>query len=655
MSKNKKVNRSTSDFVEHPLTVESDNDSGLENLRAKLGDRVEDEDELLEIYEDGRGNIVDVKKINIRKKRGVFFRFFRFVFWLAIIGIVLYFAYNLYQDYRSKNSNFLELKTELIGEVKAGQEMFYTLSYKNLTNNTLKNIKLEVTYPDSFIYLESLPTPFANKNTWEISSLSSGESGTVKVKGKVINEEGKDNLFLAKANYYLDGFSTEFKQEISATTLVDGFGFSVDISSASTALVGDENYIDIAFGNYEMVPSDINFSFSAPTNVTFTGVESLAPSTATSSSSLLSLQKIGDDTLGITGFNSVLGSQTVRLKYIVKEKSNEQEKIALTFQEKSDDGNYHTFFKKEVALDVIKSALDLNLTINGNQSNTGVNFGDTLNYSISYSNKGEATMRELVIMAVLDSDFIDWNTFKDKQAGQRKTNTIVWTGSEVPGLKELAPGREGVINFSIGVDKFNTGDLGKSFQIKSYAQYSIKNSADVSNSGDNQSNVIINKINSDASLKEQILYFNDDNVPVGSGPLPPQVGVKTGLKVYWKLSNNLHELSNAQVTYVLPPGVSYDDSHKTSVGNLTYDSLTRQVTWQVGRLPLSVLSATAEFGISVTPTASDKGRIMVLSTGALVQALDSETQGNINRQGTAKTTRLEDDDIAGLNNDGRVE
>lgn len=47
---------------------------------------------------------------------------------------------------------------------------------------------------------------------------------------------------------------------------------------------------------------------------------------------------------------------------------------------------------------------------------------------------------------------------------------------------------------------------------------------------DNKSNVIKNLINSDLSLSEKILYFNEDNVPVGSGPLPPKVGEKLVLK-----------------------------------------------------------------------------------------------------------------------------
>jgi hypothetical protein len=222
-------------------------------------------------------------------------------------------------------------------------------------------------------------------------------------------------------------------------------------------------------------------------------------------------------------------------------------------------------------------------------------------------------------------------------------------------LKELPAGKEGSINFSINVINFKESDLGKNFQIKSYAQFSIGNIEELKEGSDNKSNEIINRINSDLNFKEQVRYFDEDNVPVGDGPLPPSVGQKTSLKVYWSLTNNLHELSNLQVEYLLPPYVAFDERVKTSVGSLSYDSSNHKVLWQVGRLPLTVGSASAEFNIAITPNESDRNKIMVLSDGINISALDTETQEVISQKGRAQTTKLEDDDIASLNNDGRVE
>jgi hypothetical protein len=200
---------------------------------------------------------------------------------------------------------------------------------------------------------------------------------------------------------------------------------------------------------------------------------------------------------------------------------------------------------------------------------------------------------------------------------------------------------------------FKDGDLGKNLTVTSYGQYSV-NSQPIKGQ-DSKSNTIVGKINSDLSLQEQILYFNSDNIAVGSGPLPPSVGQKTSFKVYWTLTNNLHELSDARAVFNLPSYVAWDEKNATSVGNVTYDATNSQVIWDIGRLPVSVYRATAEFGISITPVDGDRNKILILSPGSTVSALDTETSGTITKKTSPKTTKLEDDDIASLNNSGRVQ
>jgi len=72
-------------------------------------------------------------------------------------------------------------------------------------------------------------------------------------------------------------------------------------------------------------------------------------------------------------------------------------------------------------------------------------------------------------------------------------------------------------------------------------------------------------------------------------------------------------------------------------------------------LPVSVYRADAEFGISLTPIENDRNKILVLSSGSTVSANDTETQDVIIRKTSPTTTKLEDDDIAGLNNSGRIQ
>jgi len=349
--------------------------------------------------------------------------------------------------------------------------------------------------------------------------------------------------------------------------------------------------------------------------------------------------------------------QEFKIKYKLSKKMADGQEIVMRFENLAEDDKTRSFLEKKISLEVMKSDLNLTLIINGSKNDQAVNFGDRLNYSLVYNNKGETSMKDVVLMAVLESDFLDWKTLKEENNGQERGNSLTWTKEEVPALAELEPDKEGIIDFSINIVSLEEAGAmaSRSFQIKSYVQFSIGNSEDFEANLDNRSNMIINKINSDLSLKEEVRYFNADNVPVGNGPLPPKVGETTSFKVYWTLANNLHELNEAKVEVVLPEDVSWDNKNRTSVGAISYDSDSRKVTWQIGRLPITVYRADAEFNISITPGDSDKNKIMVILPEASAVAIDSETGADITSVAKAKTTKLEDDEIAGMSSDGRVE
>jgi hypothetical protein len=198
----------------------------------------------------------------------------------------------------------------------------------------------------------------------------------------------------------------------------------------------------------------------------------------------------------------------------------------------------------------------------------------------------------------------------------------------------------------------------KEYEIISYTQFSIgslsaedledgEKDSEPLDENDNKSNTIINKINSDLKLNETIRYFNIDNIPVGTGPHPPKVGEETTYKVYWDLENNLHELKDLEIKVSLPDYVSWDAHERTTAGSVKFNEKENQIIWNIGRLPITVFQADAEFSIRIKPREEDRNKIMVLLPGSYVSAIDSETEAELTINTKAKTSKLEDDDIAG--------
>jgi hypothetical protein len=306
--------------------------------------------------------------------------------------------------------------------------------------------------------------------------------------------------------------------------------------------------------------------------------------------------------------------------------------------------------------DILKSDLNLTLILNGSRDDQGIDLGQKLNYSLVYANRGETSMRDVVIMAVLESDFLDWTTLDNPLGGKEKGNTITWSKQEIPELNNLMAGEEGMVDFSIEVMDKEEVKPGDNYSVTGYAQYRVGNASsteegepgedEIFEEGDNRSNVIVGNINSDLGIEETVLYFNEDNVPVGTGPHPPSVGQETSYKVYWKVSNSLHELEKLAVRSPLPKNVQWNGKAAVSVGSIEYLPDSHEVYWHIGRLPLSVNQASGEFSVSITPVEDDRNKLMVLTSGTTASAMDGQTEEEISVSAKAQTTKLEDDEIA---------
>ncbi|MCD4693881.1 hypothetical protein K8R62_00810 [bacterium] len=652
---------SLGEFVMRPLP----SDSEVQKFKEKVKKEYKKEKEeniksgLSEIYHDEKGNEVDVKKIIKKKKHGIIFLFFNFLFFVFFLaGIGAGFFYYFYDT--PKKDTELSFYIEGEKEMYANQEFFYKIKYTNNANFSLNNFKIFADYPDNFIFLESFP-PVGGKegenDFWEIGQILPNGEGSVKIKGKIIDKKDESAVFLSKINYTPSNFSSEFNREESYNANLGSIGFDSEINFPDSVLVGENENLSVKLKqNIDNYLDDFILEINKDENVKISGLN-INVDDEENENEILNIEELGFDSWKIKFLEQ--NELDLNLDFVIDEKLGEKQDLNFIFK-KIEGENTYVFDEKSISLEVIKSNLDLNVIINGSQKNESVNFGDRLNYSISYANKGEAAMENLTIMAVIESQSVDWTTLEDGNNGTEKGNTITWTFNEIPKLENLEVGQEGVLNFSLNVLPFIFNELDKAFEIKSYAQFITGDDQTLDNisatsTTDNKSNMIVNKINSDLRLLEEIRYFNEDNIPVGTGPLPPKVDEETTFKVYWTLENNLHELKDLKVIYKLPENVTWGEKNRTSVGTVYFNPENKEIVWDVGRLPLAIYKASAEFNISLTPGEGDQNKILVISNGSEVRAVDVKNESDIFNKIKAKTTKLEDDEIAGESSDGRVE
>ncbi|MFA6416853.1 MAG: hypothetical protein WCW61_01525 [Patescibacteria group bacterium] len=650
----KEENSGLSAFVERPVPTENE----VENFERVVGQEIrhqEIDSKLTEIYSDKKGALINVKKMTVKRQQIFMIKILKQLFTVVLLALAAYFSY-FYFFNRGNDMSGLEFSIVAPDNIKAGEEFSYQIKYDNPTKFPLANIRLELQYPDNFIFSSASLTPSSGNYGFSLPDLASGASGSLLVSGKMISPADSVNVISGRLTYIPSNFSSEFKKESSAATVVSGIGFQVGVEASNTAFLGQNNEINISFFQVDDNQlGDFNIKFILPGDgvTSFNDVNQSATSSAiasTSSSTRLQIVGEGANTWLVSGLSVENSNQKLAFNYLFKNQPDKTD-IVIRLEKKLADGQTYVFWEKTLSPEIVKSDLNLTLFLNGSKNNGAASFGDTLNYTLNYSNKGANSFKDAVIMAVVDGYFLDLSSIHADKNGETQNGKIVWTKQALPALAEIKPGDEGEINFSVKLKNYQESDFGNKLEISAYSQYGIDNKNAAEN---NKSNIIVTKLNSDLVLAEQVRYFDDDNAPVGSGPLPPKVGEKSSFKVYWTVKNNLHELSATSVILNLPAQVSWDNSVSAGVGNLYYDSSRHAVVWDIGRLPVSVYQVDASFSISVIPNSADQDKILILSPGSVITALDNETQSTITKKTSAKTTKLEDDDIAGLNNSGRV-
>jgi hypothetical protein len=647
----KKEKRSSlAKFTERPLPNEEEV-SNFEKTVSKGIREDEIEDSLSEIYQDKKGELIDVSDKSFKKKKSWFLIIFKNLIFLVVLASAIYL---IYYYLNSQYLNKVEVDLEIIApnKVMAGEDFSYQINYHNNSSVVLEDVNLEIIFPDSFVFLESSPD-YDIFRFWSLDDLLPGQSAQVVVTGRLLNTLNSPNPVNARLNYMPANFSSKFSQETNANTIIDSLGFEISTNFFNTALVGQESVVNFSFVNFvDNKLDDLILSIDWPDNFSLI---SLNKTEELTDSSFL-IEEIGLNKWRLSDWLEESERLDFDLKFRVDEKINDKELISVNLFDQSVDKKERLVWGKKLDFEIMESDLSLSLEINDDKNNQTINFGDKLNYSLIYHNKGQAVLKDLVLMVVIEGEMIEWESLESTQSPLLMDSVLVWTKDQIPELANLDPDEQGNINFSLLVKDFQDDDFGQDLVINSWSQFSFGlNDGDIKKIEDNQSNFIEKRINSNLTINEEIRYFDDNNVPVGSGPLPPQTGQETSFRVYWTINNSLHELEDIKISLKLPDYIKWKDRLQANTGQLKYNEENNEMLWLIDAWPLSAYRLDAEFNLSLTPSLEDKDKILIISPGVRVEAKDVVTGGKIDYKSSAKTTKLEDDEIAIQFNTGRVQ
>jgi uncharacterized repeat protein (TIGR01451 family) len=589
-------------------------------------------------------NFTNKKNIMLRREINTWRKItWLFFLLLMVLAAISWAAFLIFNQGGRLNAKDIEFKISGPETAAVGQELIYEIQYKNLSQYNLKNAEISLNYPDSFIFTDAVPEPISGKHIWQIEQINTKRSGRIELKGRLAAPVGAKAIFSAAITYRPENFSSTFSADSGLTTEINSLGLNVAAEAPSFFNLNEESEILLKYAKQkENFIDNFNIIFAAGENFAVSVPKEASP---------WAIKEVSDKQEKFS----------VKGKFLKKPAEGEKLKLSLAIPEEITSGEgkekktqikNHVFYEYEWSPVVAEGALNLSLTVNGSNTDKPANFGDTLNYVIHYKNSSETTLKNVIIMASVDSDAVDWKTLQDEQKGEVKDGSIIWTKEQIKNLAEIKAGAEDSFGFSLKIktrEQLKDAAL-NALQVQTALDYSVDSAL---KGLENPLIKITTKINSDLNFLNEVRYFDRQNIAVGEGPLPPKTGQKTTFRVYWALTNSLHDLENMEVTAVLPNNVNWENNYQKTTGEITYAADTRTVNWQIGSLDALAEPAMLDFAVSVTPQTSDKNKILTLLNQPQAEARDKETGGIIVITGKAKTTNLEDDAVGKGN--GKVE
>lgn len=550
---------------------------------------------------------------------------FGLLFFFAFLAGVSWAGFFVFGGGQKFSEDKIEIKINGPEEARSGENITYRLVIRNRQRTPLANTSLEVRYPDNFKIVSVNPTSDDKESRrWDFGAINEDEEKTIEISGALFGAPPMDLTLRTFLSYRPANFNADFQKVSNFITHLAPVPVEVSIMGPDAVGPGEEALYAISILNTAEEPmKNLELSLKLPSNLK---INSATP-TPTQGQTLWKLAELGPQ-----------ASSTIIIKSIFTAGATDAAPVLSAILNLRADGQLFQQAVAEKITNLTQSALSLTMAANGSIEKQSVNFGDKISFLISFENSGTVGLKNLTLRAVLDIPYdgaksiLNWTALEDKANGavqgeQRSATVrrgiITWTKTQISALAELKPKAKGTVEFVIPIKAKNEINLAKLTESKIIAySEALFGAAKPGESSILQSNNLSLVLNTDLNLSTQVILKEKKN-------LPPQIGKKIDSEniytVNWTLANTLHEVTDLKLSTTLPENVDWKNITSLSAGDIAFDPTTKQVTWQLNRLPLSAPTATISFDVGVKFFSDDKGKSETIIEKTSVEAKDKVT------------------------------
>jgi hypothetical protein len=544
--------------------------------------------------------------------------------WFLLAALVLFVVTVLVFLFGGSSFSERNFTVEVKGPQQAlsGDEVTYTLSYKNGTNVDITDAKFRFFYPEESVVIRDGAFTHDSSEELSIAKIKAGQSGEKEFKVFLIGDKGNIKNAHVELIYHAGTIRSTFRKTASINTTIVALPIPLTLVAPPSAVNGQPISYILDYRNESKVDvADLQLEFTYPDGFSVTRTN---PN-----------PEQGNNVWKSDLLKDGQGSR-ITISGILTGNERETKEISVVLKRKI--GDEYIDYEKATSSTILSSPLlGISVLANGSQNYSAV-VGDSINYSLQYRNNSNFNLVGLTLDAKLEGDMFDISSL-DTNGGfyDSRTGIITWNSGSIGQFSNLAPGQSGKVDFKIRLKPSFLGDsLGsKNFFVKTTASLSTLN-VPTGVDGDEVAaeTSLITKISTQPSLN-MLAYYNDPNFG-GTGPLPPVVSQETTYTIHWKLINPGNDISGATVRGVLPPGITWKNIVSSGTGQPqpTYDRNRSEVVWNIGSLPFGAGTSAgnryeATFQISLAPSQTQRGTTPVLIKNVSFSGTDAFTKQNI--------------------------
>ena len=614
---------------------------------------------------------------------------------IAIVVLVLFYFMRL-KGKQSFDETKVKVSIETLSNIASGEEIVFDVKYENNTSVDLRNVKVRFFVPDEFLFISSDQKTKVEETvlTWNLENISSGESGNIKLFGKITGELDEEYNFNSKISYTPANFNYEFESadEYSKTKIkIAVVPFELSIQSPEDVISGGEIEYMISYRNI----SDKEFKL--------VNVVVLLPEEFKCDSFESEPSEKKDNLLSWNISNVALRSEgEFVIKGSIDTDKNEEKEIKVVLSASENNIDMFEYISKIAITEVKEIPISIKQLVNGLKEYY-VTKGEELEFTIKLKNTSKDVIKGLVVNSELKGE-IDLSSFDITNGSyDRKSNRITWSAFNVPKLASFGPGEEEEVRFKVKAKDYIEVEKLKAKNL------AINNKVTISSFNFNSDSVNIEKVialnESDIKFKASLFvrskgYFNDDSRIKNTGSIPPEVGEETNYLIHWNLSSIFNDINDVRIVSKLPERAFWTGNYIKSDGKVSlgdqmngtitpeeeieedessndsdlendqdskddnkerenqikeesffYNTKTREVIWELPRLDANtgINSPVKEvvFQIGIKPEKTDIGKTIKIMDEVKAVGYDEFVNKEIITFESELTTELPDDDSIG--------